>query len=87
MVPTAYAMTAVKVVVEDPGLYIDLFAGLKIEGVVGRTYTIKVNSDLNQPGNWTTLTNLTLTNAVQLWIDTTQPANRPKRFYMAVPQP
>ncbi len=56
--------------------------------MVGKTYGIQFTLDVSQTNSWTTITNLVLTEPVQVWldvpVDTTLPAN-PKRFYRVVP--
>jgi len=75
-------------VVNPAGISLGLYPGVKIDGVVGRTYGIQFTLDVSQTNTWTTLTNLVLTDTVQLWVDTTVdttlPSN-PKRFYRVVP--
>jgi hypothetical protein len=62
----------------------ELYAGVKIIGVVGRHYLIQ-SSAVTAPASWTTLTNISLTASPQLWLDPT-PATGTQRFYHAVPQ-
>ena len=68
------------------GVSLALYAGVTIQGVVGKTYGIQYSADLSQANDWVGLTNLTLTQPVQLWYET-QPANRPRRFYRVIPGP
>jgi hypothetical protein len=60
---------------------------LTINGVVGNSYTIQRTASLSNT-NWLTLANVTLTNVVEIWVDTnldaTLPAN-PWQFYRVVP--
>ena len=70
------------------GVSLGLYAGLLIEGVAGRTYAIQYTPALSPTNAWITLTNLTLTYPVQLWIDTaadTRAPDRPRRIYQVVP--
>jgi len=73
-----------------PGVSLGLYPGVTITGLVGYTYNIQSNPNLANSNGWTTVTNLTLTQPVQLWVDTSNnaalPAN-PYRFYrvLAVP--
>ncbi|MCL5099351.1 MAG: immunoglobulin domain-containing protein [Candidatus Omnitrophica bacterium] len=70
------------------GLTDNLCAGLIIEGVAGRVYAIQHLTNLAQTNAWITLTNLTLTNSVQVWIDVegdTQSPGKSTRFYQVVP--
>jgi hypothetical protein len=75
-------------VVNPAGISLGLYPGIKVDGVVGKTYGIQFTLDVSQTNSWTTLTNLVLTEPVQLWLDpttdTTLPDN-PKRFYRVVP--
>jgi len=62
---------------------------LTINGTAGYSYTIQSTTDLTNPGSWVTLTNLTLTQPVQIWVDTSVNAGspfNPKYFYRALPQ-
>jgi hypothetical protein len=68
------------------GTSINLYAGVQVQGVVGSTYGIQSTVDISQAQSWIGLTNLTLTQPSQLWLDL-QPANQPKRFYRVVPGP
>ena len=71
--------------VNTEGLAIDLYAGVTIVGDVGKTYQVRYATDLNQP-NWIVLTNITLSNPLQLWLDL-EPATRARRFYSVIPSP
>ena len=79
---------AAPVVVNPAGVSLGLYPGVTISGVVGYTYAIQRTANLTQTNSWVTLTNLTLTQPVQLWLDTsvnaTVPAN-PLQFYQVVP--
>ena len=58
--------------------------GLNLQGVVGSTYRVEFTTNYATPTNiWTTLTNITLTNASQV-IGGTQPPKTGRRFYRAV---
>jgi len=68
----------------SPGLY----AGLTISGPVGKTYDIQYATSLNATNTWTTITNLTLTQPVQLWVDTSiNVSGGTSRFYRVVVVP
>src|SRR5206468_12748652 len=56
------------------GISLGLYPGLTIDGVVGNTYGIQYTINLTDASSWTTLTNLTLTDPVQLWLDTSSDA-------------
>jgi uncharacterized repeat protein (TIGR01451 family) len=65
-------------------LDIKMFAGLVINGIVGRNYRIDYSNDLGTPVNWTTLVSSINVNANPFtYIDLTSPTF-PKRFYRAV---
>lgn len=55
-------------------------------GEVGHTYRLEASPDLVPPP-WPVLTNLTLSNGVQVFTDPQSPTAVPRRFYRAVPQP
>lgn len=66
-------------------LGIDLYAGIKILGVPGRTYQIEATPATGTP-NWQTLTNLALPSTPYIWIDYDSPAV-PARLYRAAELP
>jgi hypothetical protein len=76
------------VVVNPAGVSLGLYPGVTISGVVGYNYIIQTTTDLSNTNSWVTLTNLTLTQPVQIWVDTNSdaslPAN-PYRFYQVLP--
>jgi hypothetical protein len=79
---------AAQVVVNPAGLSLAFNPSLTITGVVGYTYIIQSSTDLSSPSNWVTLTNLTLTNAIQIFTDTSVNASSPyvtKYFYQILP--
>jgi hypothetical protein len=67
----------------SPGLVINLYAGLSITGVIGRTYAIQTTTNLQSTNDWHTVTNLVLTTSPQVWIDYEFPGS-PHLFYRAV---
>ena len=78
-----------QVVVNPADLSLGLYPGLTIGGVVGYSYIIQSAPNLSATNIWVTMTNLTLQQTQQLWIDssinTSDPAN-PRRFYRVEPQ-
>ena len=65
-----------------------LYPGITVDGVVGKTYGLQSSTNVNEVSSWTTVTSLTLTQAVQLWIDTnenTSAPGHPRRFYRVIP--
>jgi len=77
-----------QVVVEPSGVSLRLYPGVTINGVAGYNYIIQSTADLSNTNSWITMTNLTLTEPIQLWVDTntdaSQPGN-PVRFYQVLP--
>jgi hypothetical protein len=77
-----------QVVVNPAGVSLGLYPGVTISGVVGYHYIIQTTTDLSNTNSWVTLTNLTLTQPIQLWVDTNTdaslPAN-PLRLYQVLP--
>ena len=63
---------------------IGLYPGLTITGEIGKTYIIQSTTNLAQTNAWLTVTNLTLIQPAQLWIDTSADSAsglNPRRFY------
>jgi len=77
-----------QVVVYPAGVSLGFCPSVTISGVVGYSYIIQSTMDLTKTNSWVTLTNLTLTQPVELWVDTsvdvTLPANS-KYFYRVLP--
>lgn len=72
--------------VQPPSISLGLYPGLTINAVLGQTVAIQYVNDVNSP-NWITITNLTITQVPQLWIDTVNnvsTGDHPQRFYRAV---
>ena len=66
----------------DPGLNVQMYAGLTLSGSVGTTYEIQYSTNVNGP-TWQPLADITLTNSPYLYIDTNSTSAQ-KRFYRAV---
>jgi len=76
-----------KLVVNPAGVSLGLYAGVTIDGVVGKTYGVQYTSDLSTT-NWTTAVTVTLTNSVQVWVDASiNVVTSGKRFYRVVAAP
>ena len=61
---------------------------LTIQGVTGNSYFIQRTADLSNSNSWVTMTNLTLTQPVQNWVDTSVDASSPSNsqyFYQILP--
>jgi hypothetical protein len=70
----------------SPGIYF----GLTITGAVGKKFGIQYVTNVNLTNNWTSITNITLTQSVQLWMDTSvniSASGQPRRYYRAVAIP
>jgi hypothetical protein len=79
---------AAQVVINPAGVSMSFCPALTISGVVGYSYTIQSSTNLTDTNAWNTLTNLTLTQPVQLWVDTNVDASSPfnsKYFYRVLP--
>jgi hypothetical protein len=77
-----------QVVVNVAGVSLGFSPTLTIVGVPGFTYVIQSSTNLANTNSWVTLTNLTLTQPVELFIDTTVDASspfNPKTFYKILP--
>jgi hypothetical protein len=65
-----------------------LYPSVLIRGVVGNSYIIQSTANISDSNSWVTVTNLTLTQPVQLWVDTNinaaLPAN-PQQFFRILP--
>jgi hypothetical protein len=80
--------TPASIVVNPAGVSIGLSPRITISGVVGVSYAIQRTTNLSDTNSWTTVTDLTLTQPVEVWvdtnIDTTVPSN-PHNFYRVLP--
>jgi len=79
---------AAQVVVNPAGVSLSFSPTLTIEGVIGYSYIIDRTADLANTNAWVTLTNLTLAQPVEIWVDTSVDASspfHPKYFYRILP--
>ena len=86
--PYGSVTNSAQVVVNPATVSIAFYPGLTINGAAGNSYVIQSSSNLADVGSWITLTNLTLTQPVQLWIDTSVDASspfNPLRYYRVLP--
>lgn len=77
-----------QVIVYPAGVSLGFCPSVTISGVIGYSYIIERTADLTNTNSWVTLTNLTLTQPVQLWVDTNVDATSPfnsKYFYRVLP--
>jgi len=66
------------------------FPGFVVEGVVGQTYGIQYATNVSQTSQWIPLTNLTLTQPAEVWVDAsvvTTNGSISRRFYRIVALP
>jgi hypothetical protein len=74
--------------VNTAGVSLDFRPSLTIQGTVGYTYIIQSSPNLTNTNGWITLTNLTLTQPIQIWVDTSVNASSPFNtmyFYRVLP--
>ena len=79
---------AAQVVINPAGVSLSFSPTLTIEGVIGYSYIIDRTADLADTNAWVTLTNLTLTQPVEIWVDTSADASspfHPRYFYRVLP--
>jgi len=77
-----------EVVVNPAGVSLGLYPGVTVSGVIGYSYFIQSTTNLSNTNSWVTVANLTLTQPVQLWVDTNIDASlpgNPQRFYQVLP--
>lgn len=63
--------------------FVSLYAGVRIDGTIGRTYALYFTPYLTSTILWQKLTAIVLTNASQIWIDFDAPLAR-QRFYRTI---
>jgi hypothetical protein len=79
---------AAQVIVSPAGLAVGFCPALTINGVVGYSYIIQSSTDLTDTNAWVTVTNLMLTEPVEIWVDTSVDVSSPfnsKYFYRILP--
>jgi hypothetical protein len=79
---------AAQMIVEPAGVSLGFSPTLTISGVVGYSYIIQGSTNLTDTNAWATVTNLTLTEPVQIWVDTNVDASspfNPTHFYQVLP--
>jgi len=65
----------------------DLFPGITISGLIGTSFNIQYTTNVSANSTWTTLTNLTLLQPKELWVDISTDVSSgltPRRYYRAV---
>jgi len=77
---------SISLVENPPGAPPGTYAGVTFRGLAGYTYVIQYTRDLANTNSWTTLTNLTLEQPVELWLDTsTNALGQGQRYYQFLP--
>jgi len=82
--------TAAQIAVNPAVVTLGFSPTLTINGAAGDSYFIQRSADLTNTNNWKTLTSLTLTQPIEIWVDTSIDASSPfnnKYFYQLVPAP
>ena len=77
-----------QLIVNPSGVSLGLYPGVEISGEAGYSYVIQGSYDLSKSNAWTTLAQITLTQSVQLWVDTNSNTSLPssqRRFYRVLP--
>lgn len=77
-----------QVMVEPAGVSLGFSPTVTISGVVGYNYIVQASTNLAKTNGWATITNLTLTQPVQIWVDTNVNASSPfnsEHFYQVLP--
>lgn len=65
-----------------------IYAGIGISGAAGYSYEIQYSTDLTVTNSWITLTNITLQQPYELWVDTSVDARTAvRRYYRILPVP
>jgi len=78
--------TPEQVVVNPANVSLKLCPDVVIQGTVGFIYTIQSSADLSNPNAWVTETNLTLTQPIEYWDDTSVDVHTsPEKYYRILP--
>jgi hypothetical protein len=80
--------TPEQVVVNPAGVFLGLYPGVTIIGAAGYNYVVQRTANLGDTNSWVTVGTLTLTQPIQLWVDTnidvSLPGN-PQNYYRILP--
>jgi hypothetical protein len=76
--------TPEQVVVNPANTSLQLCANVVVQGTVGYTYLIQSSRDLSNPNAWITETNLTLTQPVEYWDDTSVDVHTSQQKYYRI---
>ncbi len=72
--------------VNAAGVTVGLYAGITVQGTLGKVMGVQYSTNINRPDTWVGLTNLTLIQTNLFWLDPL-PVNQSDRFYRVVPGP
>ena len=76
--------TPEQVIVNPAGATIQLCANVVLQGTVGYTYIIQSTRDLSNTNSWVTETNLTLTQPIEFWDDTSLDVHTSQQKYYRI---
>ena len=86
--PLGSVTNTAQLVVNKSNIDLGMYAGITISATVGDVFTIQYSTNLSVTNGWITLTNLTLQQPDELWVDTTVDAlTRAHRYYRVLPAP
>jgi hypothetical protein len=75
-----------QVVVNSADVSVQLCANVVITGTVGYNYSIQSTTDLSNSNSWMVETNITLTQPMEYWDDTSADVrDQQRKFYRVVP--
>jgi hypothetical protein len=81
--------TPAQLVINPANISLGFYAGITIEGVPGYTYGIEYSTNLADLDAWQAITNVTLTQPVELWLDTSikalAPGNNGRYYRVTAP--
>jgi hypothetical protein len=81
--------TPAQLVINPANISLGFYAGITIEGVPGYTYGIEFSTNLADLDAWQAITNVTLTQPVELWLDTSikalAPGNNGRYYRVTAP--
>lgn len=80
--PAQLALNAADISLDTFAVSLDTFAGVTIRGAAGYTYGIQYSTNLADTNSWRTITNVTLEQPVDTWVDTSVDIGEaPQRYY------
>jgi Right handed beta helix region len=67
-------------IVNDACMGINMYAGINVTGIIGRTYVLSSSTNLNSPSAWTAIATNVMTNTTFLYLDLSTPSVPWKSF-------